>query len=106
MGPSGGARAASVLGPQSHFPTSVLGTGAWPRPSSKDSSGSHRRVVHPRGSSSCTRKGGSRRSKLQEEEGCCGTWGIQTQREVVIPCTEHLPCAVSDSVGLDRARGD
>lgn len=84
MSPSGGARAASVLGPQSHSPTSVLGTGARPRPSSKDSSGSHGLVAHPRGSCSCTRKGGSRRSKLQEEEGWCGTLGIQTQPEVVI----------------------
>lgn len=87
MGPSGGPRAAWVLGPQSRSLTFVLGTGAGPGPSSKGSSGSHRPVVHPRGSGSCTRKGGFRRSKLQEREGWCGTLGTQTQPEVVIPWT-------------------
>lgn len=84
MSPGGGARAAVVFGPQSPAPTPVCpghrlqlqAPCPWARPSSVRTSASCRHVVHPRGSGSCARKGGPKRSKLRSEVGALG---IQTQ---------------------------
>lgn len=75
MSPGGGARATVVLGPLSQFPIPVLGTSPnfKPLPLAQALSQAYfcltKACSPPRGSGFCTRKGGSRSSKVQEEGG-------------------------------------